>query len=84
VPYSKAASKTMKSFQRRYGARWKRVYYGLANKRSGRGLKGKSRGHVAANRAFAKGSHWKGSGRKGRKRSGGRRRRSKSSNVKVL
>jgi hypothetical protein len=75
VPYSKAASKTKASFIRQYGAkRGAQYFYATANKRTG-GFKGKSRGARAANVAFAKGSHWKGSGSKGgRRRSTGRRR----------
>lgn len=48
----------MTAIKKQYGKDWAHVYYGLANKRAGKGLKGKHRGHVAANQAFAKGSHW--------------------------
>lgn len=83
MPYSSAATKAMKAMQKTYGSNWKHVYYGLANKRSGRGLRGAHRGHIAANRAFAKGSHWPGSGRRGR-RSGVRRGRAGRANVRTL
>lgn len=68
--YSSAARKTQSSFKKTYGSRWKSVYYALANKRTG-GFKGKNRGSKAANKAFAKGAHWKGSAK--RARSGRRR-----------
>lgn len=68
----------MKAMQKTYGSNWAHVYYGLANKRSGRGLRGKHRGHVAANSAYAKGKHW---GGKSRRRTTSSRSRSRSLTV---
>lgn len=48
----------MKSIQKEYGSNWQKVYYSLANKRAGKGLRGKHRGHRSANVAYQKGSHW--------------------------
>lgn len=56
--YSKSANKAKSNMQKQYGSKWKRVYYALANKRTG-GFKGKNRGSRAANVAYAKGSQWK-------------------------
>lgn len=64
--YSAAARKTQSAFQKTYGARWKSVYYALANKRTG-GFKGKNRGAKAANAAFAKGRKFGRGRRRGKK-----------------
>jgi hypothetical protein len=72
MPYNKGASKAMSAIKKRYGPNWAHVYYGLANKRAGKGLHGSARGHKAANVAFATGSRWKGN--KKIKQRGGRRR----------
>lgn len=66
MPYNSGATKAMKAMQKQYGSNWKHVYYGLANKRAGKGLKGKHRGHVAANAAYKKGT--KGKYRRSRKK----------------
>lgn len=65
--YSSAARKTQGAFQKTYGAKWKSVYYALANKRTG-GFKGKNHGAKAANLAYAKGKRFG-------KRGGGSRRK---------
>lgn len=72
MPYNVGATKAMKAMQKQYGSNWAHVYYGLANKRSGKGLRGKHRGHKAANKAYAKGSHWGGK-RKARRSTSSRR-----------
>lgn len=64
MPYSKSAEKTMANFQQEYGSNWQHVYYALANKRAGKGLKGTGRGRLAANKAFAKGSSWRSASKK--------------------
>jgi hypothetical protein len=62
--YQSGPRKAMASMKRTYGSNWKKVYYSLANKRAGRGLKGQGRGYRSANTAYAKGSHWPGSVRR--------------------
>jgi hypothetical protein len=58
MPYGVGATKAMKNMQKEYGSNWKSVYFALANKRAGRGLRGAHRGHIAANTAYAKGRTW--------------------------
>lgn len=66
--YSAAARKTKAAMQKQYGsATGTRVFYALANKRTG-GFKGKNRGAKAANAAFAKGKKFGGRSRGGKKR----------------
>lgn len=68
--YGSGAQKALANMVKQYGPKkGKSVFYGLANKRTG-GFKGKNRGQRAANIAYAKGSHWRGSKSKG---GGGRR-----------
>lgn len=69
--YGIGARKAASSIQKQYGPNWAHVYYGLANKRAGRGAKGRGRMHGVATTAFAKGSHW---GGKAKKTGVGRRR----------
>lgn len=70
--YGGGARKAAAAMQKQYGPRWKNVYYGLANKRAGKGVKGKDRMHGIATTAYAKGNRF---GFSGRRRSGVGRRR---------
>lgn len=69
--YGSGARKAAVSMQKQYGSNWKHVYYGLANKRAGKGKRGKERMHGVANTAYAKGNKFS----SGRRRSGVGRRR---------
>lgn len=64
MPYTASATKAMNAMKKTYGSDWKSVYYALANKRAGKGLKGAHRGHRAANTAYAKGSSWTAGGKR--------------------
>lgn len=52
MPYNKGAQKAMRAFKRRYGANWRRYFYGRASKYG----KGKTP-HAKANSVFGKGKH---------------------------
>lgn len=52
MPYNKGARKAKAAMKKKYGSRWKRVYYGRAMKFG----KGKSP-HARANSVYGKGSH---------------------------
>lgn len=58
--YGAGANKAAGAMIKQYGpAKGRVVFYSLANKRSGKGTKGKDRMHNVATTAYAKGSHWK-------------------------
>lgn len=51
--YSASARKTAQAMMKQYGSkRGKQIFYALANKRAGKGRKGKDRMHLVANKAF--------------------------------
>lgn len=66
--YSSGARAAAASMQKQYGSGWKNVYFGLANKRVGKGARGKTRMHTVASVAYAKGSKWGGKGKVRRSR----------------
>ena len=53
MPYNKGAMKAKNAMKKRYGARWKRVYYGRAMKYGKKG----QRPHTKANSIYGKGAH---------------------------
>ena len=74
MPYSAAAQKTRAAMNRQYGSGLgDRIFYALANKRAGKGLRGKHRGHLAANAAYAKGKKWGGKGKRKARRGSSRK-----------
>lgn len=53
MPYNRGSRKAMAAMKKRYGSRWKRVFYGKANKYKKRAGK---RPHTRANATYRKGA----------------------------
>lgn len=63
--YGSGARKAASAIMKQYGvAKGRSIFYALANKRAGKGVRGAHRMHGVASTAFAKGSHFKASGKK--------------------